>query len=292
MSALLRSCVVIRRISSHQQTVLTRVPLFCLSSSAAAPARLQSKTIASRILYPFQKVHYFFKNDPFAKVSVIFGGVVLGILLVIEAFTKTAQKMKPQIMVTPPQCSHALVNRSKEMNTLIKCLPSLTSIKQHVAVITGASGSGKTVLASQLAQHFANGGSRLPFISSSRKPVVLSVDATNTVTLEYTLRYAASCLDIPSHELYQQQQQSTEEEQQPATTSQLLHYFNSIFTKLSSQKNKWLLVIDGVEDDEVMGVVSAALSSSATGSKRGCIVVTSNHINRLPSSVQVSLDAG
>ena len=254
--------------------------MICRRSSSAAA---QPATIASRILYPFQRVHYFFKNDPFAKVSVIFGGVVLGILLVIEAFTKTAQKVKPQLMVAPPQCSHALVTRSKEITTLIKCLPSLTSYRQHVVTITGPSGSGKTVLATQLAQHFANGGLRIPFISSSRKPIVVSVDATNIVTLDYTLRYAASCLDIPSNDF------------SPADTnssSQLLHFFDSIFTKLSSQKSKWLLVIDGVEEDEVVGVVSAALSSPAARSRKGCIVVTSNHSNHLPSSVTVSLDGG
>lgn len=252
-------------------------------------------TITSRLLYPFQRVHHFFKNDPFAKVSVVFGGVVLGILLIIEAFTKTAAKIKPQIAVLPPQCSHSIIQRTNDLNTLVKHLPSPVTQRLPIIGISGPSGSGKTLLATQVVEHFLKSGFRIPF-KSSAKPIVLSLDARDLVNLDYTLRYAASVLGIPSEEFYPSQScQPVDRSSSSSLEDQLLYFFNAIFTKLLSQKSKWLLVVDGVEQ-EAAGVVDTALRSVSgkAKSRKGCVVITSRHCDQwLPSVTKsVSLDNG
>lgn len=275
----------------HKKCTSSLAPFLCSKRLASSQA-----SIGSRLFYPVQRILHFFKNDPFAKVSVIFGGVVLGILLIIEAFTKTSKKLQPQIVVLPPQCSHSTVTRSSEVAKLIAHLPTLTSRHPAIVCITGPSGSGKTVLVTQLAQHFLQSKFKVPFRSSA-KPIVLTLDGSSQVSLDYSLRYAAFSLGISSKEFYPSQAGQLDDVDQSTLEEQLVHFFSALFVKLTSQKCKWLLVVDNLQG-EAAGVVDTAVSSVATdrGLKNGCVVVSGQQCDQLLPSLQhkavVSLQNG
>lgn len=278
--------------SPHIKCGVSVAPLLHSKRLASSQA-----SIGSRLLYPLQRIHHFFKNDPFAKVSVIFGGVVLGVLLIIEAFTKTPKKLQPQIMVLPPECSHSTVTRSSEVAKLTSHLPTLASQQPSIICITGPSGSGKTVLATYLAQHFQQSKFRVPFRSST-KPIILTLDGSSRVSLDYSLRYAAYSLGISGKDFYPPKpSQSDNGGSCSVLEDQLVHFFSALFVKLSSQKCKWLLVIDNLQS-EAAGIVDTAVSSVAAhrGLSKGCVVVTSQLGDQLLPSLQhktaVSLQNG
>lgn len=266
----------------HRLPGLPRPSLFRLVSSQT--------TIGSRLFSPVRRVVHFFRNDPFAKVSVIFGGVVLSVLLIIEAFTKTAKKRKVQVVILPPQCNHYAISREALMATLDSCVPGIVSTRPSVVSIIGPSGSGKTELAMQFAQQFATKRSPL----SSAKPLVVSLDGSNAINLGYSLRYAAYTLGIPSANFYPP---SKSDGHGVNEKDQIKHFMNSLFAKLSSYKGSWLLLVDNLKADTSF-VVDEVLSSVVTNSslRRGCVLVTSQSSESLLPSVQqqtaISLSRG
>jgi tetratricopeptide (TPR) repeat protein/molybdopterin-guanine dinucleotide biosynthesis protein len=182
---------------------------------------------------PFKKIAFYIRNDPFARVSLVFGGVVLTVLLVIEAFIpKEPKRVKYQVSILPPTVGHFTVPRLIEIKSLLKARPSWFSTSPSVSMVTGPSGSGKTQLISQFVPHFTSSSSPLISKKESLKPIVVYIDAGDPGKLERSIRYVAQYLGL-----------------ELVTMVTVEHALESIFKKLGSQKAKWLLIIDGVKPD-------------------------------------------
>ena len=188
---------------------------------------------------PLMKAVYYIKNDPFARVSLVFGGVVLTVLLIVESFIpKSRKKIKPQLSVLPPHTSHLTVPRNKELSTLLHLLPSVFSQKPSVVMVTGPSGSGKTELTLQFVKKFLTVSSPRISRKESSKPIIVYLDATSLNLLDQSVNFVANLLGIKSQELYSSNSRCHDDKVQQS--------MSTVLNKLSTQKAKWLLIVDGV----------------------------------------------
>ena len=262
---------------------------YCPIPSSRVNNQMDSGVIAPpKSRNPFKIVAHYIKNDPFARVSFMFGGVVLTVLLIIEAFIpKQPKKIKPQIAVLPPTVGHFTVNREKEMSKLLSFCPSVISLKPSVVMVTGPSGSGKTNLASQFVPRFTSVSAPLISKKESMKPIVMYIDASNSHLFEQSIRYAARSLGLKSSEVY-----STGNNREQA--------LETIFKKLGDQKAKWLLVFDGVNDTSVSSLIQNVMKKFVVSNRKfrkGYILITSSNSLQMESSSltasdQLSLDKG
>lgn len=213
--------------------VMARIP----KQTCRSQSNLSSKTTPPR--NPLMKAVYYIKNDPFARVSLVFGGVVLTVLLVVESFIpKSRKKIKPQLSVLPPHTSHLTVPRDKELSTLLHLLPSVFSQKPSVVTVTGPSGSGKTELTLQFVKQFLTVSSPRISRKESSKPIIVYIDATSLDLLGQSVNFVASLLGIKNHELYSSSSGCHDDKVQQSMLT--------VLNKLSTQKAKWLLIVDGV----------------------------------------------
>lgn len=210
---------------------------------------------------PFKRVAHYIRNDPFARVSLLFGGTVLVVLLVIESFIpKRKKKIKPQVAILPPHVLHTTVPREKELSSLAASLPSVFAQKPSVVIVTGPSGSGKTELTHQFISHFIEASVPLVSRKESSKPIVVYLDATKPHLFDQSILYAAGSLGLTSSQL-----------------SSDISSLQCLFTKLGEQKAKWLLVMDGV-NNEMVTLIGKFLEGVTTNSKlrKGYILMTSS----------------
>ncbi|XP_019850066.1 PREDICTED: uncharacterized protein LOC109580921 [Amphimedon queenslandica] len=232
---------------------------------------------------PFKRIARYFRNDPFARVSVIFGGTVLTVLLIIEAFIpKEAKKVKPQVAILPPSVSHPTIARENELSSLLASVPTLVSTKPSVVIVTGLVGSGKTELTNQFVSKFVEVS--LPRFSKkeSSKPIVIHLDASGTRSLGDSARYAVGSLGVTSSE----------------SGDSLSSHLSSLLRKLGEQKARWLLIIDGV-NSETAPLIRELISSSTSNGRthrKGYLLVTarSGEVSGLFSGHQktISLEKG
>lgn len=248
------------------------------------PVRSEAPPITPPTRNPFKRIARYFRNDPFARVSVIFGGTVLTVLLVIEAFIpKEAKKVKPQVAILPPSVSHATVPRERELTSLLSSVPSVLSTRPSVVMVTGPEGSGKTELANQFVTHFVKASSPTVSKKESSKPIVIHLDASGTRPLEDSIRYALGSLGMMSSQL-----------ENPSSSSHLQY----LLDKLGEQKARWLLIVDGAEN-ETAPLIRRIIDGSGGESKyrKGYILITtrSQGIQLLNQAVKgqiISLDKG
>ena len=243
---------------------------------------------------PFKKVYFFFKNDPFARVSVVFGGGVLCLLMIVEALTPKQKKDKAAVAHFPPKSGHTTVQRDEEVARLVSHLPSWFSTKPSLVCITGPQGSGKTELAYQFAQRFTESGVRL--FRKKNKQVLLYLDASNPVSLDYSLRWAARSVGVTQGDFYPgaELHENCSDGGMDSNERQLVHGFKAVFNDLATKKTRWLLVIDGV-NGSTMAMVEAALGDAAgkRSLRRGCIVaVCENGLPSCPKLGVVKLNQG
>ena len=244
---------------------------------------------------PFKKIFFFFKNDPFARVSVVFGGGVLCLLMVVEALTPKLKKDKAAVEHFPPKSGHATVQRDKEVAQLVSCLPSWFSIKPSLVCVTGPRGSGKTELTYQFAQRFTKmGGVR--WLQKGKKQVLLYMDASDPLSLDYSLRWAARSVGVTQDDFYPRTElpKSGNDSDTDSDEGRLAHGFKAVFDHLAAKKTKWLLVIDSI-NSYTRAMVEAALRDAASkrNLRKGCVVaVCENGLPSCPKVGVVSLNQG
>lgn len=218
-----------------------------------------AKTQPSPTRNPLRRVVRYFKNDPFARVSIMFGGTVLIVLLIIEAMIpKQHKKVKPQIGILPPTVTHPTIQRQSHLSSLLSFLPSkIFSLSPSVVVVTGPSGSGKTELIRQFASRFIEISTPRISKKESLKPIVIYIDCSKPHPSD--IDYVTSVLGLTV----------------PYDTPPL----EVIFNKLGEQKARWLLVLDGfkVDDHKIVSMLSHFLEGVVSNHKlrKGCIVIAS-----------------
>ena len=230
-------------------------------------SNVSSKTTPPR--NPLRKAVYYIKNDPFARVSLVFGGVVLTVLLIVESFIpKSRKKIKPQLSVLPPHTSHLTVPREKELSTLLHLLPSVFSQKPSVVMVTGPSGSGKTELTLQFVKQFLTVSSPRISRKESSKPIVVYLDATSLNLLDQSVNFVAGLLGIKRQELYSSSNGCHDDKVKQSMLT--------VLNKLSTQKAKWLLIVDGV-CGESYPIIKSSLEGLVNNRmyRKGYILLTS-----------------
>lgn len=234
---------------------------------------------------PLKRMARYIQNDPFARVSLMFGGTVLVVLLVIEAFIpKQPKKVRPQVAVLPPSIGHPTIPREREMSRLLSSRPFSFGFRPSVVVVTGPSGSGKTNLVSQFVAQFASASAPRLSRKESLKPIVVYLDASNTFLFEQSIRYAARCLGLKSSEL--------------RSSVDSKNGLETVFAKLSEQKAKWLLIVDGVNDPGTGFLIRDVLDGLVIGNRKfrkGYVLITScndSSLGDLRASNRLSLESG
>lgn len=204
---------------------------------------------------PITRAITFIRNDPFTRVSIMFGGAVLAILLVVESFVPKPQKrVKPQIALFPPRSTHPVITRT-ELETLKKWIPTFYSMSPSVAMVTGPSGCGKTELANQFAHVFVEHCTPRIIKKPSKQPMVLYVDGSDNVSMIQSVNLCAHVLGVKS-------------------TSNEDVSMDTVLDKLTNQKARWLLIVDNVSSD-TKRVLTETVDKSGRGHRRGMILMTS-----------------
>lgn len=247
-----------------------------------------STSVLNILVFPFKKIYFFFKNDPFARVSVVFGGGVLCLLLIVEALTPKEKRDKPPVAHFPPKSGHFTIQRSEELGQLVGRLPSRFSTKPSLVCVTGPQASGKTELVYQFAQKFSEFGARR--FQRKHKQVLLYVDARDPVSLDYSLRWAARSVGVSHGDFYPKTELSQDGSDIPSNEAQLIHGFKTVFDNLAAKKTKWLLVIDDVNGSTV-AMVEAVIREAAGQRKlrRGCVIAVCEDASVLSSTGQMSV---
>ena len=207
---------------------------------------------------PITRVMTFIRNDPFTRVSILFGGTVLVVLLLVESFIPKPQKrVKPQITLLPPSTTHPVVRRTSQLDSMISWLPSFYSTGPTVATVTGPPGCGKTELVYQFAQLFLDLCTPVLMTKPSKRPIVLYIDGSSDESLERSVSFCAHSLGIKIEEFNHD------------------NGMEKILMKLADQKAKWLLLIDNVSSDTVTIISNTLEHLSGYKYRKGTVVMTS-----------------
>ncbi len=234
--------------------------------------RSSSNSPPSKSRNPITRALYFLRNDPFARVSIMFGGTVLVVLLIVESFVPKPQKrIKPHATILPPKVIHPVITR-QELDTLSSWIPSFYSLGPLVAMVTGPSGCGKTELMYQFANKFIELCSPWLSAKTSKRPIVLYMNGNSRESLLYSTSVCAHVLGIKSHNT----DQGT---------------LDNIITKLTEQKGRWLLIIDSITDDTSSIINSSIDKLSGYKYRKGMILLTTqdNTVTSISTNNTISL---
>lgn len=244
----------VRHVYSNRQSGMLRQAYRCFTStSAESVSKPTSRNPISRVLA-------FIRNDPFTRVSIMFGGTVLVVLLIVESFVPKPQKrVKPQMAIFPPRSTHPVIARD-EVNSLKSLIPSFYSMSPSVAMVTGPSGCGKTELTNQFAHTFIEQCTPRIMRKPSKQPIVLYINGIDDESLSDSTSHCAHVLGVKTEEL---------------TNSSMTVAMDTILSKLANQKAKWLLIIDNVSND-TRSMLTRAMSSSGRSYRRGMVLMTSS----------------
>ena len=232
----------------------------CRSKSTRSPVRYYSSPIPPKSRNPITRALYFLRNDPFARVSIMFGGTVLVVLLIVESFVPKPQKrLKPHATILPPRVTHPVIIR-QELETLSSWIPSFYSLGPLVAMVTGPSGCGKTELVHQFANKFIELCSSWLPAKPNKRPIVLYIDAASQQSLLYSTNACAHVLGIMA---------------QDVSSDSITNTLDSILSKLTEQKGKWLIIIDSVDKDVAPIISNSLRQLSGYKYRKGMVLVTS-----------------
>ena len=227
-----------------------------------------------------QRITKFLRDNPYTRFSLVLCGVVLGLSLSFEFYTKHKKKKLPDVVLLPPRVGHYTAERTAEIAAVDA---NLRTLKKHgksgILYIVGPSGAGKSELAYQYSQYFTENSTNL--LRRSQKPVVLYVNGTTEDMLETTLREAALVLGIKESEYATPEGHDTNQ-------ARLVAISRAFRSKLRTIKSPWLMIVDNLRGEVIPRFTSVFSSAAAPLDeewdwRKGSVVVTTRE--HLPSSV-------
>lgn len=263
-SALLR--VKVHRVCNNFPYVTN----FAVRCYAQATPIITPTTNSTVRLGVFQRVRKYVRDNPYTKFSLTLCAIVLGLSVTVELVKKYKTKKPPIIVGSLPTVGHYTVQRSSEVLEISSKLKSLHNHGGGVPLmfITGPSGVGKTQLVHQYVRMYTVSCTKW-FGLKSVQPIVLFINGRNKKTFDLTLKDAALSLGLKEEEF---------ERERYLLLSQ-------VHSKLVQRKLPWLIVVDGLDEGLVSGLVSAVSSlprSSDWNSPSGGVVVTTTTTQEVP----------
>jgi len=188
-----------------------------------------------------QRTRKYFNDNPYFVVSLGFVGVVLIFGFIVDSITRKKKVSANLYQCLPPRPCHSIIS-------LYSAAPL---VDKHV-LLTGPEACGKTTLAFRTSQLFLQQQS----FWSRKEPRVFYVDGNSKESFIMSLRecllsYGLTDVDIlPKGKLFHHL--PTDEQLQTLTSSLKL--------KLTSSKNRWLLIVDNINENTLQLFTSLAPS--------------------------------
>lgn len=203
-----------------------------------------------------QRAATFLRENPYTRFSLTLCGVVLSLSLGFELYKKFKRKKAPEVVLMPPHVGHFTVQRTNDLAAITRRLQSLRrhATEPTILYLVGPPGAGKSELAYQYAEQFANSGqSRL---RKTQQPVVLYLNGATDGLLEATLREAAMSVGVKQSELSLTKEPSAQRVKCVA---------KALRSKLSAGKQQWLMVVDGLSSETLPAFTSAFCRDAVKG---------------------------
>ena len=190
-----------------------------------------------------ERTKKYFNDNPYLIVSLGFVGVVLVFGFIVDSITRKKKVSASVYQCLPPSPCHPMV----------ALYTSLLDDK-HV-LLTGPQGCGKTTLAYRTSQLFLQQWS----LWNRRQPRVFYIDSSNKESLIISLRECLLSYGLTNSDILTAKGKLFH---YLPTDEQLQLMISALRDKLTSSKNRWLLIIDNITNDTV--TLSTSLAASFT----------------------------